>query len=164
MEKPVAYGVQGTLLAHSRQTSTVFLRSAKYRGPTAEPCGAPSLADLTKTLLAQISQTPKRFLCRARGPTVNQRETLVLPSGKSNYLWTKWDILNYANQNAVTHDTFLQSQWSFWCAAPSITGWFTDWLVTNLKNPLQILKDLSSVIIFFSSCSVHITSFVIVYY
>lgn len=61
MEKPVACGVQGTLLSHSQKTSAVFLRSAKYRGPTTEPCGTPSLADLTKTLPAKISHTPKNF-------------------------------------------------------------------------------------------------------
>lgn len=62
MEKPVAR-VQGTLLTHSLQTSIVFLRSAKYRGPMTEPCGTPSLADLTKTQLAQIYQTPQKNSC-----------------------------------------------------------------------------------------------------
>lgn len=55
------------------KTSAVFLRSAKYRGPTTEPCGTPSLADLNKTLRGQKTQTPqKTFLCRI---WVNQRIT-----------------------------------------------------------------------------------------
>lgn len=61
MEKTAACGVQGTLLAHSQQTSAVFLRSVKYRGPKTEPCGTPSLADLTKTLLDQVFQTPQKI-------------------------------------------------------------------------------------------------------
>lgn len=82
MEKPAAYGAQGTLFTHSWQTNTVFLRSAKYRGPTTKPCGTPSVTDLTKTLLAQISQAPEKLLCHAEVPQ-RMTETLVLPSGKS---------------------------------------------------------------------------------
>lgn len=80
MENPLVSGVQGTLLAHSQRTSIVFLRSAKYRGPTTEPCGTPSLTDLTKTLLAHISQNPLNEKYR-----VSQRKPLFCQLGSPIY-------------------------------------------------------------------------------
>lgn len=51
------------------------------------------------TALPNIPDPKKNSCVKPVVPQWNQREPLVLPFGKSNYLWTKWDILNHAKPN-----------------------------------------------------------------
>lgn len=48
------------------------------------------------TACPNIPDPQKNSCVEPEVPQRNQRKPLVLPSGKSNYLWTKWDILNHA--------------------------------------------------------------------